>query len=324
MRQWSASAERISALVEALGPGPWRREELLAHGWSSAHVRAAEKAGRLRRVQHGVYATGTVDSWTSIKAALLTAPEGSVVSHESATVPHRMWLPGRLPDLRHLTKPGAVERTHGGVRLHGSRLSPQFITEFDGALVTTVARTAIDVARGKTLPEAMIAVDSAARLLIAETGADLRCLRSAALRERLVPLALAPLQEAFAEVWTWPGTVVLRGALSLVDPASESPSESRSRGWMYEAKLPMPETAYEVHGASGAWYVSEFAWPGKRLLGEVDGFAKYGTSQEDVARTLRAERQRQADLEDAGWRFIRWTSLERRSLVLRRLAHALA
>jgi hypothetical protein len=131
------------------------------------------------------------------------------------------------------------------------------------------------------------------------------------------------LSHAFASVWTWPGTVVVRGALELVDPASESPYESRSRGWMYEARLPTPRTAYEVQGASGAWYVSEFAWEQERVLGEVDGIEKYGRTGDEVSAAVRAERIRQADLEDAGWTFARWTTSERRDVVLRRIARHL-
>ena len=195
-----------------------------------------------------------------------------------------LWLPGRPSSLIHLTRGGAIERTHRGVRLHGSRLPEEFVEDLDGMPVTTVARTAVDLARGLNLPDAMTVIDSAARLLIQRaSGEDLRVLRSVSRRAELLPLALAPLTEAFASVWTWPGTVVVRGAIELVDPASESPYESRSRGWMYEAKLPMPLTAYEVQGASGVWYVSEFAWERERVLGEVDGIEKYGRTGAEVA-----------------------------------------
>jgi hypothetical protein len=191
--------------------------------------------------------------------------------------------------------------------------------------VTTLARTALDVARGRTLPDALVVVDSAARRIIHEaTGCDLRDLRKPHVRIELRQIAADALDEAFAELWTWPGTVVARGAIGLMDPASESPRESRSRAWMHEAKLPAPQIAYEVRGASGALYFSEFAWPDRRVLGEVDGAGKYGSTEAEVRRALRAERHRQADLEDAGWRVVRWTSVEPRPVVLRRLARALS
>lgn len=325
MRAWSSSNDRLQCLVADLGAGPWTRSELVSYGWSIDTIREAEKAGRIHRLQHGVYAAGPPDLGTAVRAALAKAGAGTSVSHRTAGLLRHFWLPGRITTLIELTRPGAIERTHRGVRLHGSRLPDEFVEEYDGLPVTTIARTAVDVARGLTLPDAMLVIDSAARLLIAQaSGQDLRVLRDVPRRAQLLPLALEPLQHAFASVWTWPGTVVVRGAIELVDPASESPYESRSRGWMYEAKLPMPLTAYRVQGASGTWYWSEFAWVDRMVLGEVDGIEKYGRTGDQVAQSVRAERLRQADLEDAGWTFARWTTSERRDVVLRRIAGKLA
>lgn len=324
MRQSPAARDRVENLPARVGAGPWSRDVLLDQGWTDSSIRAAVRAGRMHRLQHGVYAAGAPDLSSAVRAALAKAGEGAVVSHETAAVLRSLWLPARPSSLIHLTRAGAIERTHHGVRLHGSRLPEEFVDELDGLPVTTVARTAVDLARGLTLPNAMIVIDSAARRLIAETsGEDLRVLRSTSRRAQLLPLALEPLNHAFASVWTWPGTVVVRGAIELLDPASESPHESRGRGWINEARLPMPLTAYRVQGASGVWYVSEFAWEGPRVLGEVDGIEKYGRTGAEVGAAVRAERLRQADLEDAGWTFVRWTTSERRVAVLQRIARTL-
>lgn len=310
--------------MAACGPGPWGRQQLVDQGWTRSAISAAVRAGRLVRLQHGVYAAGPPDVRTAVRAALAKAGAGAAASHRTAGRLRQFWLPGKTSSLIELTRPGAIERTHRGVRLHGSRLPEEFVEDLDGIPVTTIARTAVDIARGLTLPDAMLVVDSAARLLIAQASSeDLRVLRDLSRRAQLLPLALEPLQHAFASVWTWPGTVAVRGAIELMDPASESPYESRSRGWMYEAKLPMPLTAYRVQGASGAWYWSEFAWVDQRVLGEVDGVEKYGRTGEEVAQSVRAERARQADLQDAGWTFARWTTSERRDVVLRRIARKL-
>lgn len=324
MRQSRSSIEQADALVHGAGPGPWPREVLVAQGWSHAAIRAAVRAGRIHRLQHGVYAAGPPDLSTAVRAALAKAGDGAAVSHETAAVLRQMWLHCHPSSLIHLTRAGAIERTHRGVRLHGSRLPEEFVEDLDGMPVTTVARTAVDLARGLALPDAMIVIDSAARLLIQQaSGEDLRVLRDVSRRAELLPHALEPLSHAFSSVWTWPGTVVVRGAIELVDPASESPYESRSRGWIHEARLPMPLTAYRVQGASGTWYWSEFAWEQQRVLGEVDGIEKYGRTGDEVSAAVRAERVRQADIEDAGWTFARWTTSERRGVVLRRIARHL-
>ena len=51
----------------------------------------------------------------------------------------------------------------------------------------------------------------------------------------------------------------------------------------------------------------DFFWPQWRLIGEADGFGKYGTEPEEIRRNWAAERRRQAQLEDAGYVVIRWT-----------------
>jgi len=323
---WSTSSLALDALVATHGSGPWTRAQLVDFGWTVEQIRAAERAGRIRRLRRGVYAAGADAPLVRIRAALLTAPAGSAASHESGARLHELWLPYGASELVHLTRPGAIERTHEGVRTHGCRLPSEFVTEVDGHPVTTVARTALDTARGcTTLPEALVVVDSAARRLIADAaGIDLRELRSRQRREQLRPVAVDALQEAFATLWTWPGSVMARAAIELCDPASESPSESRSRGWLLEAKVETPLTAFQVQGASGSWYVSEFAWPGRKLLGEVDGAGKYGVTEAEVRRTLRQQQARQSDLEAAGWRFVRWTSVERRQHVVSRVARYLA
>jgi hypothetical protein len=69
-----------------------------------------------------------------------------------------------------------------------------------------------------------------------------------------------------------------------------------------EAALPVPTPQAWVQGASGRWYCVDFLWSGARVIGEADGAVKY-TAAQDVM----AEKARQADLEAAGYRFVRWT-----------------
>lgn len=318
--------EAAESLSTVIGPGPWPLAALRAAGWTDRQIRRAVDSGRLHRPHRGVVDLPSASSDLGrIRAALLMAGPRAAASHESAARVHGLWLPHPASDLVHLTEPGRPDRTDHGVRIHGSRLSTPHVVTVQGIPATSLPRTAIDLARGRALPEAMVVVDSAAREIIRRsTGRDLRLLRDPATRAELREVALAALQDAFAEVWTWPGTVVARAAIELVEPACESPLESRSRGWFHEARLPAPRIAWHVRGASGAWYVADFAWPARRLLGEADGIAKYGRDPTTVASSLRAERRRQRDLEDIGWRFARWDSSEAPRTVVARVARALA
>jgi hypothetical protein len=65
------------------------------------------------------------------------------------------------------------------------------------------------------------------------------------------------------------------------------------------------------------------AWPERRVLGEADGTGKYGRDEATIRTRLRAERERQRDLEDAGWTVVRWDSRETAKRVTARLARAL-
>lgn len=314
-----------ASLVASIGPGPWPLSALREAGWTDRQVRRAVDSGRLVRPHRGVVDLPSTSHLDRIRAALLVVGPRAVVSHDSGARVHRLWLPSPASELIHLTEPGRADRTDHGMRIHGSRLSSRHVVTVEGIPTTSLARTAIDVARGRELPEAMVVIDSAAREII-RTGArhDLRLLRDPGTRAQLRSLAVDAFHDAFQEVWTWPGTVVARAAIALMDPASESPFESRSRGWLHLARLPAPRTAFYVRGASGTWYVADFAWESHRLLGEADGIGKYGQDRASVATSLRAERRRQRDLEDADWRFVRWDSSEQPTTVVARVGRALA
>ena len=232
--------------------------------------------------------------------------------------------------------PGQAERRDGGIRVHQSRLPAHHVIEVRGIRVTTPARTAVDLARGEPPERALVPLDSAARLLVAAqaglwtpgattavTARTARAWREAVRDPVLVEAARAALREAYGQVFGWPGTRVVREVLDLVDPASESAFESWSRGVMLQAALPSPEVGVAVRGASGAEYWADFLWRGRRLIGEADGWGKYGGTVPDVRDRISRERRRQQDLEAAGWRLLRWDPHEPRRAWLLRVRAAL-
>jgi hypothetical protein len=326
------SVARVVQLVEQLGVGPWTREAVLDAGWTPAQIRRAVDAGRLLRPQRGVLAAplpaagspGAPVALTHdqlIAAALLTAPSGAIVSHWSAAELHGLWTPRRLDGHVHLTVPGDHDDVDHGVRRHGSALPQAFVVRRGPTRLTSVARTAVDVARGQRFPDALMTLDSAARILAGATDpADLRDLerRDAARR------GVRELWAAYGSVRSWPGSVAVREAIPHLDPGSESAFESTSRGWLILDGLPPPKVGADLLGASGARYFGDFVWEGPRVVGEADGLGKYGRTDREVRAALVAERRRQFDLEEAGWRFVRWDPRERALSWLRRLRAALA
>ena len=330
MSQHLRTRAMAAALESALGPGPWSREAVLSCGWTVAQIRQAVVTGRLVRLHRGVLhvphpTVGRAPVVAArVRGALLRVGTSAAASHSSAGVMRGLWLPAGNDGLVHLTRPGEPDRCDHGVRIHGSALPESQVSVLDGIPTTTIERTAIDCARGRTLRDALMILDSAARLLAAGEGFGERVVReSLSARRSANDHSRTRLSEVLAFEYAWPGTAVARDACRHLEVASESPLESWSRGLMIESGIQRPELAYSVLGASGQHYVADFAWPWLRVLGEADGTAKYGRSSDEVARALRLERRRQRDLEDAGWTVVRWDSTESPVVILARLRTAL-
>jgi hypothetical protein len=332
MGHYGITEHRIAELVHGLGAGPWRREQILALGWSPKQLERAVFGGGLVRLRRGLYAVPSIglgpDAYRTelsrVRGIMASLSADAVLSHDSAARLHGMWTPGLRGPLVHVTVPGQAEREDAALRVHASRLPAQFVTTVKGLRVTTVARTAVDLARGRDLPQALVAIDGAWRTSVAAQLPD----SSTRLRERTVPDAvLAPfgaeLLDAFAVVWSWPGSRVVRTAIDLAEPASESAYESWSRGWMEVVGLPRPVVNAEVYGRSGRRYFGDFVWRSRRVIGEADGVGKYGETPDAMRARLRAERERQDDLEAAGWSFVRWVTGEPARVVMARVARTL-
>lgn len=334
MAAYRVTRERVERAERALGPGPWAGADLRRLGWSARQLEAAVRTGALSRVRRGVYRAAPLASGAhgghdavslgQIRATLAGLSGRAVASHDSAATCHQLWCPGKPSSVVHATIPGQPERQAVGLRVHASRLPEEFVTDVDGIRVTTIARSAIDLARGRSFSDALVAVDGAWRRLVH----DQRPLAKDELRARTVPEVVLSgtrdeLEAAFAVTWSWPGTRVVRAALDLADPVSESPFESWSRGWIVRAGLPAFEVNGEVVGASGRVYFGDFVWRSSRLIGEADGVGKYGETPLEIRAAMRAERERQADLEAAGWTFVRWMSGSSGRNIAARLGNAL-
>lgn len=320
-----AHPARFHDLTTLPGPGPWTSADLLGLGWTPKGIRHARSTGALMSLARGVYGrphgSMLADLRSLCAAALITAPAGAVISHATGARLQCITLPARVDDWIHVTSPGDAGRTHRSVRLHRSALPADLRATEHGLPVTTIARTAVDTARGHTAAQALVVLDSAARLLVAQSS-DLWVLRDPTQRDHCISAARDKLTRAWDSVRTWPGTRVVADLLPHVDPCSESPFESTSRARMITSGFPSPLLAWPVSGASGRTYYADFVWLGARVVGEADGWSKYGDAV-SVRDRLRQERERQRDLESAGWIVVRWDPSEPLDAVLRRILAAL-
>ncbi len=331
-----SSLDRVAALVESLGPGPWVREQLVTAGWSAGQLERAVARGSLVRLRRGLYAVARTDEiaqqlsipfdlrLAKMRAVARSLDPSATFSHDSAAHAHCLWNPRPPSPLMHVTIPGQSEREDAGVHVHSSALPAAFVTVVDGIRVTTVPRTAVDIARVGDLPAALVVMDGALRHLLSRRIPNLdRRLRAGAVATTDVEAARALLSDAFSVVSGWPGSRTVLAGIALADPASESPFESWSRGWMAAVGLPRPELNVTLLGSSGRSYVGDFVWRERGLVGEADGIGKYGTTGAEIRAALRSERDRQADLEAAGWRFVRWATGDPGAHVVARIGRAL-
>lgn len=318
--------------LHRFGHEPVRYGAALERGFSRGELDAAVRRGLLIRPRRGLLAVPVTDTndgsrerHLALLASTLTGSEVDlVVAGESAAIVHGIATPG-VVDPSSVT---VVTTSGSGRRVRDERrrtapLPESEHVEVDGLPCTSIARTAVDLARAQRLPSALIPLDSASRLLISqETGATGNRLRQLVREPEPRRMASQRLEQALRSCFGWAGTVAVRSALPFVDPCSESPLESRNRGWFLEAGLGPLNPGTPIR-CVGSIYWADFCDPERRVIGEADGWSKYGSTDEEVRRALQQERERSDALQADGWRLVRWTSSHGRAAVVGRMTTAL-
>jgi hypothetical protein len=271
------------------------RRQLLAAGLTDHDLRRQRRSGELVSLGRGAYvqAPGTPPQYEA-KHALLAAVRDErqaadgVLSHVSAAVLHGMSTWGLRLDRVHRTRD---RRTGGrlgeGVHVHTAPLAPDEIDEIDGLLVTSPARTVIDIARTARFDAAVAAADSALHKHLTDPDELARAAHRCA---------------------GWPGAPQARQVVTVADGDSDSVGESRSRLAIQRAGLPAPVLQWKVEGNGRAFEV-DFGWPELQTVGEFDGLWKYGRllkPGQDPAEVLVAEKLREDDIRDLDLRVVRW------------------
>jgi very-short-patch-repair endonuclease len=235
-------------------------------GYSRATVSRATAAGRLHRLDRGVYAVGHRHlTWEArcLGAVLASAP--AVASHTTAA-----WLWGLLrgrPGTFHLT---AASRRHAkpGCRMHFAKLSAEDRGEADDIPVTAVARTKLDLA-------AMLSPTRLERVL--ERSEELRL------------FDLRAIDDLLTRTVGHPGHGRLRRALALYreDPVFvRSRLERRFLDLVRKGGLPTPSMNLNVDG-----YELDAYWEPERFAVELDVYETHGSHA-----AFERDRLRQEDL----------------------------
>lgn len=225
--------------------GVFRTDQALAAGWTRHALLHAVRHGRLEQVRPGVYAptspvTGERD--TDALAAFRRRAAGVGLTHGRVAVSSA--AAAALCDLPLLAVPEqpcvtAARALRGRVReahLHRARLFPGHVRRAGGLVLTSPARTVLDLAREAGVDAAIGAADAGVRRGLIREGELDAVLRTCA---------------------GWPGARSARRVAASVDPAAESVLESISRLRMADAAVPPPRTQVTVRA-------------GGRFVGRVD------------------------------------------------------
>lgn len=250
-----------------------------------------ERAGKLVQVRRGAYSDSAQDGARSAHRQLIegTWPllgANAVLSHGSAATLHGLPLWGSLVQKVSVTRPTGG---HGVRRqyLHVWRapLSVAEVTTKDGFRLTSLERTALDVARQLRYEQAVAVLDAALH-----RGAD-----------------PGVLDGMLLEAVGRKNVRTARAALAFADKLAESVGESVSRVRMAEVGLPAPVLQFEVFDQTGLWVArTDFWWREQRVVGEFDGRVKYTGPAGEVADVVMAEKRREQAIRNAGFWFVRW------------------
>ena len=269
------------------------RELYEEEGVSRHQLRTLCTQGELTRVRRGAYSGGPQPDQRERHRQLIAATvpllgAGSVVSHCSAAVLHGLPVPSDQLERVWATRPAGGNGRRGPVlHLRRCRLSADDIVVIHGVAVTSLVRTATDLARLLGIEWAVIVADASLRL-----GLD---------RPELI--------EEAERARAWPGGARALSAARFASPLAESPLESVSRLQLHRLGYPPATLQFEVRSGCAVVATADFGWEDERLIGECDGKVKYGQllrPGETPADAVMREKRREERIRSAGYWIARW------------------
>jgi hypothetical protein len=263
------------------------------------------RAGEEQRVALGVYTENDIWQQASrderyrlkVLGMAQTRRGDPVFSFWSAAVLHGLPIDGSWPAEVHTTVGRAGGgRSSGSVVRHVIPLFDDEIVEVEGLRVTSVARTALDLATRAPFMSAVVSLDRA--LHVDRRGGT-------------EPLAtLEELRELYDRRMPFRGHRRVQKVMRAGTGLSDSVLESISRVNMGKIGCPKPVLQQRFEDYRGIIGESEFSWPEFAKVGESDGMVKYldpvmrrGRSLEQV---LLDEKNRADRMRAIGLDVIRW------------------
>ncbi len=257
-------------------------------GLSRDQVRTCVTTGAWVRVHRGVFRSSShPPTWESrLLAATLALGPGAAASHRSAV---GLWgLHGFRALVVEVSRPLPNGIASHDVVVHRTPdLRREHVRARDGVPVTSPARTLVDL--GAVAPPLVT-----------------RCMEEW-LADRLVTIDELRAAVDHHEGRGRRGVGVLRSLLDtrvLVDLRADSGVEAFLAQVLKRHRVPVPDLHHVVHLDRGVVAELDYAYPDRRIALEVDGYGVHLRSRE----TFEHDRDRQNELEIAGWRVLRFTS----------------
>lgn len=274
------------AEIAANNGGPFTRSQALQADYTPTAIRSRLRSGRWVALRSGVYADRELlrhcgaRASHGVKAAaavLALRAEHTAASHRSAAFLQGLDLLS-WPSGVTLTRPPG-DGSHAdepGLHVHRAQLPRHHVVRRYGIVMTSPARTVVDLARVLSFRGAAVAADSATRA---------------------APTVREECESVLRDCSNWPWIHSAARVVAFIDPSAESALESLARVLFAEAALPAPLTQVVLGDEWGPIGRVDFYWPEYGVVVEVDGMRKY--REEPYA--LVAEKQRQERLENAGY-----------------------
>jgi predicted transcriptional regulator of viral defense system len=277
-----------------LASRPFTYADAINAGCTRGRIRHLVRTGRWLVLRRGVYcdialAERADPVWLLAAAALLVMTAGAAISHETAATltDHRLPLDrhaGIRTPVVYLTRPRTSR--HGrhiqpGIIERAASLPVAHVRQLKGLLMTTAARTVVDLARSYPYCAGVALTDAALHLELT-TRAELVAVRDAC--------------------ESWPGIQRAAEVIDFADAAAESPLESRSRVAFALGGLPTPTLQAVILFREGGYARVDFLWEQWRVVGEADGRLKIQRPEDLWDEKLREDR-----LRELGYEVVRWT-----------------
>lgn len=228
-------------------------------------ARRATREGTVLKLRPSLYAFEAADATPEEKhlpvaqAAIELSSRGAALSHVSAAVLHGLPVHQSLVNHAWVTHPVRRGGGHRRPWLHtvGARLDDGDVVMLNGLPVTSLERTAYDLARHLPAKHALPVLDAV--LARADDPEEYR----------------EVLWQGIANRAHWPGNADARWLVEFADARAESWGESVSRLIFFEEGLPTPRLQVEIEVAPGYVVRLDFLWDDWSVAGECDGLSKY-------------------------------------------------